>query len=147
MSNTSEVLDLKLKPVLMDMDMSTLDLQEEGLDFISPDFEFLDSVVQEFKGKVLRITRMKGDVVVGTVVGTLHSRTLVFGEHINLVNIQTDKSSVELLKKYKYYHPKRYKRLLSKRNFRFASAVFQENPRTSDLLVFPVGGCTIECIE
>lgn len=127
--------------------VSNLDLQEPDLPFISPDFEFLDSVVKEFAGKVLRFTRIRDHEVVGIIVATLHSRTLLVGEHLNLVNIQIDQSSPELLEKYEYYHPERYDPALADRNFRFASFAFQEDPKVTDLLVFPVGGCSIECLE
>jgi len=100
----------------------------------------IDVVLKEFAGKV--ITIKNGEL---RLVGKLHSATLIFGEHLNLTEVQEDKCDQNVLKDLDYYHPRNYKPELGQRNFLFVSAAFDEDPAKKDLLVVPTEGCSLEC--
>ena len=104
--------------------------------------ELIKKVVERFAQKEVTITDNQGRVL---VVGTLHSATFEAGQYLNLVNIQLDKSSKEVLDKEGYYNPKSYDRKKGIHNFKFASDRFNEDPETTDLLVMPVHGCLLFC--
>ncbi|MDQ5954805.1 MAG: hypothetical protein QG583_733 [Patescibacteria group bacterium] len=104
--------------------------------------ELIKKAVEKFSQKEVTITDHQGKVL---VVGTLHSATFEAGQYINLVNIQLDKSSKEVLDKEEYYSPKNYNSEKGIHNFRFISDKFNEDPETTDLLVMPVHGCLLFC--
>jgi hypothetical protein len=109
---------------------------------IENNIELIEEVVEMFSQKEVTITDKNGKIL---VVGTLHSATFEAGQYLNLINIQLDKSSKEILDKEGYYNPKNYNPEKGIQNFKFASDRFKEDPETTDLLVMPVHGCLLFC--
>ena len=106
------------------------------------DATIIHLVLKKFTGKIV-IIKNGGDEL--QIIGKLHSATLIFGEHLNLIEVQEKKCSKGVLNELNYYHPRNYKPELGKRNFVFVSAAFNEDPQKTDLLVVPITGCSLEC--
>jgi len=103
-----------------------------------------DNVIKCFAGKEVVLTN--GNL---KIVGTLHSATLIFGNHLNLTRVKEEQCTPGVLKELHYYHPRNFKPELKPkhRNYAFVSAAFtaEKDPEKDDLLVVPVGGCTLTC--
>ena len=113
----------------------------EGLGFpTEDDIDIYDKLLAKYRGKV--VTIKNGDL---QVVGEFHSLTMIFGNYINLTKVQEEECSSGVLESLNYYHPRDYNAELEQRNFGFVSAAFQEDPKTTDLLVVPTDGVVLEC--
>lgn len=106
--------------------------------------DVFENVIKCFKGK--EITLMQGEL---KIIGTLHSVTLIFGNHLNLTKVKEDECSPCVLEQLHYYHPRNFNPELNPkyRNYGFVSAAFtnDNDPEKDDLLVVPVDGCTLTC--
>jgi len=117
----------------------------KGLGFPSnEEGDVFDNVIKCFAGKEVTLT--KGNL---SIVGILHSVTLIFGNHLNLTQVKEDQCSPGILEELHYYHPRNFKSNLEpkSRNYAFVSAAFTEekDPEKDDLLVVPADGCTLTC--
>lgn len=102
--------------------------------------DIYNKLIEKFKGK--EVTIRQGDA---KVVGELHSGTIIFGDHLNLIKLKKEECTPGVLEELRYYDPQNFKPELGHRNFGFVSAAFKEDPETTDLLVIPTDGSIFEC--
>ena len=103
------------------------------------DSTLFDFLVNKYQGT--KIVVYSGNYKVN---GTLHSATMIWGNHLNLTSVNEEDCTPGILEQFHYYHPRNYKPELEERNFGFVSAAFAEDPQKTDLLVIPVDGCRIQ---